>query len=101
MFLLLFLIRFIHPYKMFLGLVAVGIAFVLFALAGNAGPQVSNFKRDHPLVSLAVFFICCYFIVYLLNGIVVFIFGILLPISGKPLLISIFHDHETKTFTVF
>lgn len=75
------LVGFIHPYKMFLGVFAMGIAFSLFGLAGNAGPQVSRFKRNHPLLSLAAVLIGCYFIVYLLNGIVVFIFGILLPIS--------------------
>lgn len=67
---------------MFLGVIAIGIGVTIFALASNAGPQVSKFKKDHPLVSLVILLSGCYFIIYLLNGIVVFIFGVLLPISG-------------------
>ena len=79
---LFILIGFIHPLKMALGLIALGIGCVLFSLACSAGPQVSQFKKDHPLVSVAALLSGVYFIVYLLNSIMVFLFGILLPVSG-------------------
>jgi len=78
---LFILIGFIHPLKMALGLIALGIGCVLFSLACSAGPQVSQFKKDHPLVSVAALLSGVYFIVYLLNSIMVFLFGILLPVS--------------------
>jgi len=76
------LVTFFHPFKMFLGVVAIGIGITMFALANNAGPQVSKFKVDHPVVSLVLLLIGCYFIIYLLGGIVVLVFGVLLPISA-------------------
>jgi hypothetical protein len=68
---------------MFLGLFAIGVAFGLFSMASNAGPQVIKFKEEHPIVSLFALLIGAYLIVYLLDGIIVFLLGILLPFSGK------------------
>lgn len=67
---------------MFLGLFAVGLAFGGVTAAGNSGTQLAQFKQDHPIVSLLALFLGAYMIVYLLDGIVVFLFGILLPISA-------------------
>jgi len=76
------LIGFIHPVKMILGLVAVVIASVLFAMASAAGPQVLTFKKDHPLISVGLLLGGVYFIISLLDGILVFVLGIILPISA-------------------
>ena len=67
---------------MFLGLFAVGLAFAGVTAAGNSGAQVAQFKQDHPIVALMALFLGAYMIVYLLDGIVVFLFGVLLPISA-------------------
>ena len=67
---------------MILGLLAVGVALLLFAIASNAGPQVSRFKQDHPIASLAITSVGIYFVIYLLDGMLVFLLGILLPLSG-------------------
>merc|ERR1712071_68869 len=75
------LVTFVHPYKMFVGVMAIAVSATIFELANNAGPQVTKYKKDHPLVSLVILLIGIYLIIYLLNGIVVFIFGVLLPIS--------------------
>lgn len=67
---------------MALGLMAVGVTFSLFALAGQAGAEVANFKRDHPVISLCAILVGGYLIVYLFDGIVIFMLGVLLPFSG-------------------
>lgn len=76
------LVGFVHPFKMFLGLFAIGVAFGLFSLASSAGPQVMQFKEEHPVVSLFALLFGAYMIVYLLDGIVVFLLGILLPFAA-------------------
>lgn len=72
----------IHPFKMFLGLFAIGLACGLFVAAGNGGPQVIKFKQDHPIFSLVALLLAAYLIIYLFDGILVFLLGILLPFSG-------------------
>lgn len=78
------LCRLIHPLKMFLGLFAIAVACSLLVAASNGGPQVAKFKQDHPIISVIAILVGTYLIVYLLDGILVFLLGILLPFSGKP-----------------
>ena len=92
-------IRFVHPFKMFLGVFAIGVAFGLFSMASNAGPQVLKFKEEHPIASLFALLIGAYFIVYLLDGIIVFLLGILLPFAGK--ISSSFKVHEHKVCILY
>ncbi len=68
---------------MVLGLFAIGLACGLFAAASNGGPQVAKFKQEHPVVSIITLLLGVYLIIYLLDGILVFLLGILLPFSGK------------------
>lgn len=68
---------------MFLGLFAICLACGLFVAAGNGGPQIVKFKQDHPVVSIVALLMGAYLIIYLLDGILVFLLGILLPFSGK------------------
>lgn len=68
---------------MFCGMVAVGLAFSLFYYLTNNKQPAVQFKKDHPLLSLALLVMSVYFIVYLLGSVIVFLLGILLPILGK------------------
>ena len=68
---------------MFLGLFAIGLACGLFVAANNGGPQVTKFKQEHKIVSIICLLLGAYLIIYLLDGILVFLLGILLPFSGK------------------
>ena len=79
------LFRLIHPFKMFLGLFAIGLACGLFVAAGNGGPQIVKFKQEHPVVSIFTLLMGAYLIIYLLDGILVFLLGILLPFCGRLL----------------
>jgi hypothetical protein len=70
---------------MFLGLFAIGLSCGLFAAASNGGPQVAKFKQEHPVISIITLLFGAYLIIYLLDGILVFLLGILLPFSGKSI----------------
>lgn len=76
---------------MFLGLFAIGLACGLFVAAGNGGPQIVKFKQDHPVVSIVALLMGAYLIIYLLDGILVFLLGILLPFSGRSPLQKFLH----------
>ncbi|XP_076060421.1 PRA1 family protein Jwa isoform X1 [Oratosquilla oratoria] len=74
------LVGVIHPTKMLYGMMAMGIAFSLFFYLTNNKQPASQFKKDHPVISVVAIIMGGYFIVYLLGSVLVFLFGILLPI---------------------
>ncbi|KAM7282625.1 PRA1 family protein 3 isoform X3 [Ixodes scapularis] len=70
----------LHPSKMLCGMLAVTVAFGLFHYVTNSQTAAMNLKRDHPILSGFVILLGGYFIVYMLGSVMVFLFGILLPI---------------------
>ncbi|XP_069693017.1 PRA1 family protein 3 isoform X3 [Periplaneta americana] len=74
------LVGVIHPTKMLCGMLAMSVAFGLFYYLTNAKRSATRFKKDHPIISVLVVLGGGYFIVYMLGSVVVFLFGILLPI---------------------
>uniref|UniRef100_T1J861 PRA1 family protein n=1 Tax=Strigamia maritima TaxID=126957 RepID=T1J861_STRMM len=75
----------IHPVKMLYGFLAILVAFGLFYYGTNSQRAALKFKHDHPVLSVIIIFtgmlISGYFIVYMLGSVVVFLFGILLPMA--------------------
>ncbi|XP_050721827.1 PRA1 family protein 3-like isoform X1 [Eriocheir sinensis] len=71
----------IHPTKMFCGMTAVGLAFGLFYYLTNNKMPAAQFKKNHPVLSLLGVVLAAYFMVYLLGSVLVFLMGILLPIT--------------------
>lgn len=74
------LIGFINPQKMALGIVAMIIAVGIFSYANSQSPQFTQFRLNHPFISLILIVGGGYLIVYWFDSVVVFLFGILLPI---------------------
>ncbi|KAJ1519981.1 hypothetical protein ONE63_004213 [Megalurothrips usitatus] len=74
------LVAVIHPVEMLSGITAMGLAFGVFYYFTNSKPGADQFKKEHPLVSVLIMLTAGYFIVYMIGGIVVFVFGTLLPI---------------------
>ncbi|XP_035211878.1 PRA1 family protein 3-like [Stegodyphus dumicola] len=70
----------IHPAKMLCGILAMLAAFGIFCYITNSKRSATKFKRDHPVISLFVIFTGGYFVVYMLGSVLVFLFGIMLPI---------------------
>ncbi|MCL4132908.1 UNVERIFIED_CONTAM: hypothetical protein GTU68_058959 [Idotea baltica] len=77
------LLSVIHPAQMFFGMVAIALGFGLFFYLTNNKQVASDFKKTHPVVSIILVLSTSYFVVYLVGSVVVFIFGILLPIFGN------------------
>lgn len=65
---------------MLLGIFAMLLAIGIFIYAKTNSRQFVRFKAEHPLISLGLIFGGGYLIVYLFSSVLVFLFGILLPI---------------------
>jgi hypothetical protein len=63
-------------------MLAIVVAFGLFYYVTNAKRSAMKFKKDHPIISVLIMLSGLYFIVYMLGSVMVFLFGILLPIMG-------------------
>ncbi|XP_077487625.1 PRA1 family protein Jwa isoform X1 [Amblyomma americanum] len=70
----------LHPSKMLCGMLAVAVAFGLFYYITNSKSAATQFKRDHPVISVLIILSGGYFIVHFFGSVVVFLFGILMPI---------------------
>lgn len=73
---------------MFCGMTSVGLAFGLFYYLTHHKQPAAQFKKSHPLLSLLGVLLAAYFVVYLLGSVLVFLLGILLPVTG--VLVSFF-----------
>ncbi|KAJ3639953.1 hypothetical protein Zmor_003279 [Zophobas morio] len=72
----------IHPTKMACGFLVTAIIFMVFSYITNERFAAAQFKKKHPIISLLLILSGCYFVAYMLKSLLVFMFGILLPISA-------------------
>lgn len=72
------LFRSLHPVKMICGLLAMIVVLGLFLYFSE--DKVDSFKRKHPIIGLVLILLGGYFVMYVLDSFLVFLFGILLPI---------------------
>jgi len=72
----------LHPVQMVLGFTAVVLAFVAFVAASNHQVQLRKFKRQHPGLSVVAILVIGYILMCMFGSIIVFMFGIALPIFG-------------------
>jgi Flp pilus assembly protein TadB len=74
------LIGIIHPVQIVLGFVALALVFGLFVYFTKNQYKARRFKHDHPIVCVAAVLAAGYFVVYMFGAVLVFIFGIALPL---------------------
>jgi presenilin-like A22 family membrane protease len=67
---------------MVVGFIAVATAFALVVYASNNQYQLRRLKRNHPGLSVAAVIAAAYLFISLFGSVVVFIFGIALPLTG-------------------
>jgi len=67
---------------MVLGFAAVVLAFIAFVAASNHQVQLRKFKRQHPGLSVVAILIVGYLMICIFGSIIVFMFGIALPMFG-------------------
>lgn len=88
----------LHPIKMACGFLVMMVIFGVFVYITNERAAAAQFKRNHPIVSLLLILIGGYFITYMLRSLLVFMFGILLPVIGK---FSIIDEIQPFQFDIF
>jgi len=75
------LIGLMNPGQMLVGLLAICSAFAIFVALSNNRAELRHFKRHHPVASSGLIVAACYAIMYLFGSIMVFLFGIALPLA--------------------
>lgn len=68
---------------MVVGFIAVTTAFALVVYASNNQYQLRRLKRNHPGLSVAAVVVATYMFICLFGSVVVFMFGIALPLTGN------------------
>ena len=70
----------VNPVQMLFGFVTVAVVFSVFVYASNSQSQIRRFKRHHPGVCVLVVLLVGYYVIHLFGSIIVFLFGIALPL---------------------
>lgn len=73
----------LHPIKMACGFLATAVFFMIFIYVTNEKATAAQFKKNHPILSVIFIFTAVYFLSYMLKSLLVFSFGIILPIACK------------------
>jgi hypothetical protein len=79
--LIFLIVGLMHPGQMLLGVGTVGGLLVLYNYLARNQRVVTDLKKNHPVICLVAVFLAGYLVVHLLGSVLVFIFGVLLPIS--------------------
>lgn len=69
------------------GFLVTLVMFAVFFYVTNERAAASQFKRNHPIISVFLILLSGYLITYMMGSLLVFLLGILLPISGKKIVI--------------
>ncbi|XP_078001113.1 PRA1 family protein 3-like [Glandiceps talaboti] len=71
----------LHPIQMLLGLGSVAAAFTGFIYLSENKRQVRRFKQDHTFLCVLAILAVGYFIVYIFGSLLVFLWGVALPLT--------------------
>jgi len=77
--LIFLLICFLHPGKMFLGILTMGIVFGGLYYGAHTQAPVKTLKKNHPAIVMVGTFSVGYFLIYMMGCILVFLAGVVLP----------------------
>ena len=72
-----------HPGQMLLGIGSVSGLLVLYNYLAKNQRVVNDLKKSYPVLCVVAILAAGYLVVHLVGSVLVFIFGVLLPISGK------------------
>lgn len=75
------LIGLMNPGQMLLGLIAICSVFAIFVSLSNNQAELRRFKRHHPVACSVAIVAGGYAVMYLFGSIMVFLFGIALPLA--------------------
>merc|ERR1712150_336035 len=74
------LVAYMHPQDMILGMVTVGVLFGFSYHLQRQKHEIKQFKEQHPAFVFCIIVMLSYYLIYKLGSIVVFLFGVTLPI---------------------
>ncbi|XP_040215140.1 PRA1 family protein 3 [Rana temporaria] len=74
------LVGFLSPFNMILGATVVILVFLAFVWTSHNRDIVKKFKKKYPTVFVMSIMLCSYFVISLCGGVMVFVFGISLPL---------------------
>nr|CAH7727019.1 unnamed protein product [Callosobruchus chinensis] len=72
----------VHPIKMACGFLATAVLLMIFVYVTNEQVAAARFKKNHPIVSILLIFSGLYLLAYMLQSLLVFSLGILLPATA-------------------
>ncbi|EEB17868.1 pra1 protein, putative [Pediculus humanus corporis] len=72
----------LHPVKMACGGLTILLMYALFSFLMNSTSSVTRLKKDYPFLGICLMIGGACLMVYMLGSLLVFLFGILLPISA-------------------
>lgn len=65
------------------GFLTTSVISMIFMYVTNKRVTAAHFKKNHPIASILIIFAGGYFVAYMLQSLVVFLLGILLPFASK------------------
>ncbi|XP_058246725.1 PRA1 family protein 2 isoform X1 [Hemibagrus wyckioides] len=74
------MLRYFRPFQLFLGAAVVISVFLGFVWAAENKATVRRFRRNHPSICLIAILGSSYFLLSMLGGVAIFLFGITFPI---------------------
>ncbi|XP_018410938.1 PREDICTED: PRA1 family protein 3 [Nanorana parkeri] len=74
------LVGFLSPFNMLLGGTVVTLVFLAFVWTSHNKDFVRKFKKQYPTVFVMSIMLCSYFVISMCGGVMVFVFGISLPL---------------------
>ncbi|KAL7290125.1 hypothetical protein TKK_0015845 [Trichogramma kaykai] len=74
-------VGFLQPVKMLIGTIAVGLIILAFAYVSKEGRAIHNLKKKYPALGVISMLGGAGFLMYTFGSLLVFLFGVLMPIS--------------------
>ncbi|KAM5149044.1 PRA1 family protein 3 [Mantella aurantiaca] len=74
------LVGFFSPFNMILGGTVVVLVFLAFVWSSHNKDIIRKFKKQYPTVFIMSILLCSYFVISMCGGVMVFVFGISLPL---------------------
>ncbi|XP_038047812.1 PRA1 family protein 3-like [Patiria miniata] len=70
-----------NPKAMLMGLLTMVVIFAIFVYTTSNRVEMHRFKRSHPFVCFLLILLCCFLLLKVFGGLLVFMWGIALPLA--------------------
>ncbi|XP_071784455.1 PRA1 family protein 3-like [Asterias amurensis] len=70
-----------NPRAMLVGILTMVVIFAIFIYTTNNRSEMQRFKRSHPFICFLLVLVCCFLLLKVFGGLLVFVWGVTLPIA--------------------